>query len=33
MYVEDERFREKIDKNGEVTDKFILKAIEIYYSR
>lgn len=30
MYVQDERFSENIDKNGEGTAKFISEAIEIY---
>lgn len=33
MYVEDERFKENIDKNGEGTAKFLSKAIEIYCSK
>ncbi len=30
MYVNDERFRNNIDKNGDGTAEFICKAIEIY---
>lgn len=33
MYVEDERFRENIDKNGEGTAEFMSKSIEIYCSK
>lgn len=30
MYIQDERFSENIDKNGEGTAKFISEVIEIY---
>ena len=33
MYVEDERFKENIDKYGEGTSEFMAKAIEIYCSK
>lgn len=33
MYVEDERFKNNIDKNGEGTAAFMSKAIEIYCSK
>lgn len=33
MYINDERFKENIDKNGEGTAEFMSKAIKIYCSR
>ena len=33
MYVNDERFKENIDKYGEGTSEFMAKAIEIYCSK
>ncbi|MGN0144728.1 MAG: TipAS antibiotic-recognition domain-containing protein, partial [Clostridium sp.] len=33
MYVNDERFKENIDKNGEGTAEFMAEAIKIYCKR
>ena len=33
MYVEDERFKENLDKNGEGTAKLMAEAIKIYCSK